>query len=115
MPHSTRTFATIALMLATSISAWAQTPPTEAPGKSGLLQQLQQQSCWHPGLSRNIGIAEPGCDAPRLDRGTRPESKSDVDRKPSVSPAPAGPAARPSIGAQHAPSGAAKDRAWPLP
>ena len=89
MPQSTRTFATFALMLATSISAWAQTPLIEAPGKSGLLQQLKQQSCWHPGLSRNIGIAEPSCDAPRLDRGTRPESKSDMDRKPSVSPAPA--------------------------
>lgn len=103
MPHSTRTFATIALMLAISISAPAQTPPTEAPGNSGLMQQLKQQSCWQPGLSRNIGIAEPGCDAPKLDRGTRPESKSDMDRKPSVSPAPAASAAHQGKGPQEPP------------
>jgi hypothetical protein len=28
------------------------------------LEQRPYEGCWHPGMSRNIGIAEPSCDAP---------------------------------------------------
>jgi hypothetical protein len=37
--------------------------------------KAEEQSCWHPGLARNIGIAEPRCEVstsePRMERGRR--------------------------------------------
>jgi hypothetical protein len=40
-------------------------------------QRQGEQSCWSPGLSRNIGIAEPSCDDPRLNADNQKESKID--------------------------------------
>ena len=48
----------------------------------------KEQSCWHPGLSRNIGIAEPSCDLfnsePRVPpQSTRPCSGNKDQRRAS--------------------------------
>jgi len=69
------TIATIALAVAISISASAQPLPTDAPALPTAAPckpapvPFKGQTCWRPGLSRNIGIAEPSCDALRSDRG----------------------------------------------
>ena len=60
-----------AIVLATifGISAWTQLMLTEANGEQALAQP-GTQSCWHPGLSRNIGIAELSCDVLDNARGS---------------------------------------------
>jgi len=40
----------------------------------------RNESCWRPGMSRNIGIAEPACDA-STSKPRTPESKSSHSRK----------------------------------
>jgi len=54
-----------------------QSVPTEAQGKPA--PKTEKQSCWHPGLSRNIGIAEPSCDvftqAPQVPPKSTPPSR----------------------------------------
>jgi hypothetical protein len=83
MSHSTRhlpigvmtigSLGTVALALTISASAPAQSVSIQAPARS------EKQSCWHPGLSRNIGIAELSCDVFTSDQGKRPESKDARD------------------------------------
>jgi len=51
-----------------------QSVPTQAPGKPS--PKTEKVSCWHPGLPRNIGIAEPSCDV----------FKSKMQRLPKSSP-----------------------------
>jgi hypothetical protein len=54
-----------------------QSVPTEAQGNPG--PKTEKQSCWHPGLSRNIGIAEQSCDvftpAPQVPPKSTPPSR----------------------------------------
>jgi hypothetical protein len=62
-----------------------QSVPKEAQSKP--VPKTKEQSCWHPGLSRNIGIAELSCDffnsEPRIPpQSTRPCSGNE-DRRPS--------------------------------
>jgi hypothetical protein len=78
-------------LLALSVVAWAQSAPadqsvTPAPG------QVVVQSCWHPGLSRNIGIAEPSCDAP-MAKATPPVGSPSNGDVPGPDPAPRQPSA----------------------
>jgi hypothetical protein len=83
MSHSTRQIRigiiTIAALgtvtLTPGVLAWAQSAPTQAPARS------ETQSCWHPGLRRNIGIAELSCDALASDQSNRPESKDAGDAR----------------------------------
>jgi hypothetical protein len=65
----------VAVALTISVSAWAQSAPTQVPARS------ETQSCWHPGLRRNIGIAELSCDALASDQSNRPESKDAGDAR----------------------------------
>jgi len=54
-----------------------QSVPTGAQGKPA--PKTENQSCWHPGLSRNIGIAEPSCapftPAPQVPPKSTPPSR----------------------------------------
>jgi hypothetical protein len=52
-------------------------PAASKEAQSKPVPKTEEQSCWHPGLSRNIGIAEPSCDLfnsePRIPpQSTRP-------------------------------------------
>ena len=63
-----------------------QSVPKEAQSKP--VPKTEEQSCWHPGLSRNIGIAEPSCDLfasePRIPpQSTRPCSGNKDQRRAS--------------------------------
>src|SRR5262249_36839208 len=51
-----------------------QSVPTQSPSKPS--PKTEKVSCWHPGLPRNIGIAEPSCDV----------FKSKMQRLPKSSP-----------------------------
>jgi hypothetical protein len=85
MLHSARKFrigamvvaslGTLAFALTIRVSAWAQSTSPQAPARS------ETQSCWHPGLRRNIGIAELSCDALAPDQSNRPESKDAGDAR----------------------------------
>jgi hypothetical protein len=55
-----------------------QSVPKEAQGKP--LPKMENQSCWHPGLSRNIGIAEQSCDVFTLEPRTPPQSERPCSR-----------------------------------
>jgi hypothetical protein len=41
------------------------------------------EACWHPGLTRNIGIAEQRCNAPEADKPNSHELRVDPNDKPS--------------------------------
>ena len=63
-----------------------QSVPKEAQSKP--VPKTGEQSCWHPGLARNIGIAELSCDffnsEPRIPpQSTRPCSGDKDQRRAS--------------------------------
>jgi hypothetical protein len=63
-----------------------QSVPKEAQSKP--VPKTEEQSCWHPGLARNIGIAELSCDfftsEPRIPpQSTRPCSGDKDQRRAS--------------------------------
>jgi hypothetical protein len=55
--------AAIASLLGLSNLAYAELASTEPQTQPAPVQR-EARSCWHPGLARNIGIAEQSCDAP---------------------------------------------------
>jgi hypothetical protein len=81
--------AAIASLLGLSNLAYAESASTEAQTQPAPVQRAAQ-SCWSPGLARNIGIAEPSCDAPmaRSIRPASPNGKNDgADQGPVLPPA----------------------------
>ena len=59
-----------AVLLTPDAVTFAQSTPADQAAKPAPAEVVVQ-SCWHPGLSRNIGIAEPSCDAP-MAKAVRP-------------------------------------------
>jgi len=59
-----------AVLLAPNAVTFAQSTPADRAAQPAPAEVVVQ-SCWHPGLSRNIGIAEPSCDAP-MAKAVRP-------------------------------------------
>src|SRR5262245_53747976 len=53
-------FTKAASLLCVALLASTQSASQKSPRHVG--PSRLEQACWHPGLSRNIGIAEPGCD-----------------------------------------------------
>jgi hypothetical protein len=49
-----------------------QSVPKEAQSKP--VPKAEEQSCWHPGLARNIGIAELSCDFFKSEQQILPQS-----------------------------------------
>jgi hypothetical protein len=76
-----------AVVLAAGAVTLAQSTPADQPVKPAP-DEVAVQSCWHPGLARNIGIAEPSCDAP-MARAVRPGGS----QKNEDAPGPAKPGA----------------------
>lgn len=80
--------AAVASLLCLSNLACAEPASTEAQAQPTPVQR-EARSCWHPGLARNIGIAEQSCDAP-MSRSMRPGSpngKNDGPQGPVLPPA----------------------------
>ena len=67
--------AAIAALLSLSNFTWAQSAPQDPQSQPAPTQF--EQSCWHPGLARNVGIAELSCDFVRSER--RPDSPNIED------------------------------------
>jgi hypothetical protein len=81
MSFSTAPWVTIAataslLCLSNLTYAQSESPQTQ-------VQTVDIKSCWRPEMARNIGIAEPSCDAPiaRLGPAVTPNNKNDRNGK----------------------------------
>ena len=82
--------AAIASLLGLSNLAYAEPASTEAQTQPAPVQR-EARSCWHPGLARNIGIAEQSCDAPMSGSIRSPNGKNDgADQDPVPPPAQSG-------------------------
>ncbi len=57
-------YRTAFLMWLAVVTLFVVTASTPLPSEInvGPLAKSEEQSCWHPGLARNIGIAELSCD-----------------------------------------------------
>jgi hypothetical protein len=79
--------AAVASLLGLGNLASAEPASTEAQAQPAPVQR-EARSCWHPGLTRNIGIAEPSCDAPMSEskRPGSPNGKNDGAGQGPVQP-----------------------------
>lgn len=71
----------VATMLITSMPTWAQPMPTSPAQPSP--ERVSEKSCWHPGLSRNIGIAEQSCDPMSLPNSSDGENNQEPRQVPA--------------------------------
>src|SRR5262249_14382314 len=68
----------------------AEPDPSTTPRTSTPLEI--HQSCWHPGRSANIGIAEPSCDTPMAKANRPTNAPNDRDKtNPQNDPQPTQP------------------------